>query len=464
MKKTIAIDVVGLTPALLKNMPFLDAWSKKGKITCIEPVLPAVTCAAQATYLTGKYPSEHGIVGNGWYFEDECEIKFWRQSNKLVQAEKIWEVAKKKNPEFTCANLFWWYNMYSSVDYAVTPRPQYRADGQKIPDCYSHPAELRDRLQEELGTFPLFDFWGPRTTIKSSRWIANASKLVEEWHSPTLTLIYLPHLDYNLQRYGTKHPSIAKDLLEIDDVCKDLITFYEGRGGEVLVLSEYGITDVSKPIHLNRVLRQAGYINIRHENGLELLDAGASQAFAVADHQICHIYINDKSKLHKIKQLLSGVGGIELLLDEEGKKKYHLDHARSGDLVAIADKESWFTYYYWLDDARAPDFARLVDIHKKIGYDPVEMFTNPNIKVLPAVVGWKLLKKKMGFRTLMDLIPLDATLIRGSHGRTPENNQDKPLIISPLKDNLSTELILSTQVFEVILQNLELCEYNLFSF
>ncbi len=454
MHKTVVIDVVGLTPALIKSMPFVAEWSAQAKITSITPVLPAVTCSAQATYLTGKYPDEHGIVGNGWYFEEEAEVKFWRQSNKLVQAEKIWERAKKLDSTFTCANMFWWYNMYSSVDYSVTPRPQYLADGRKMPDCYSQPSDLRDKLQAKLGTFPLFDFWGPRTTIKSSQWIAEASKLVEDMHNPTLTLIYLPHLDYNFQRYGTQHPSIAKDLVEIDAVCKDLITFYEKKGAQVVLLSEYGITDVKYPVHLNKILRKAGYLNIREERGLELLDAGASKAFAVADHQICHIYINDKSEISKVKMLLEGVEGIELLLDEEGKKKYHLNHSRSGDLVAVASKDAWFTYYYWLDDAKAPDFARIVDIHKKIGYDPVEMLVNPNIKALPLVVGWKLLKKKLGFRMLMDLIPLDATLIRGSHGRIPEGEQDRPLIISKNKNLLKENTIAPTQVFDILLRHL----------
>ncbi|MCU0393596.1 MAG: alkaline phosphatase family protein, partial [Thermoflexibacter sp.] len=268
MKKTVVINVVGLTPALIgQHTPFLSHWIAQSSVASIKPVLPAVTCSAQATYLTGKYPSEHGIVGNGWYFEEECEIKFWRQSNKLIQAEKIWEKAKKMDSSFTCANLFWWYNMYSSVDYSLTPRPQYWADGRKMPDCYSFPSDLRDRLQDKLGIFPLFDFWGPRTSIKSSRWIADAAKLVEEWYAPTLTLIYLPHLDYNLQRYGNHHDSVLKDLQEIDGVCKDLITFYERRGAQVLVLSEYGITNVSNPIHLNRILRNHHYINVRIENG-----------------------------------------------------------------------------------------------------------------------------------------------------------------------------------------------------
>jgi predicted AlkP superfamily pyrophosphatase or phosphodiesterase len=455
MKKTVVINVVGLTPSLIgQDTPLLQQWAKQGSLSSIKPVLPAVTCSAQATYLTGKYPNEHGIVGNGWYFEEECEIKFWRQSNKLVQAEKIWEKAKKMDSTFTCANLFWWYNMYSTADYSVTPRPQYLADGRKMPDCYSFPADLRDKLQKKLGIFPLFDFWGPRTSIKSSQWIAESAKLVEEWHSPTLTLIYLPHLDYNFQRHGTQHPSIPKDLREIDQVCQDLITFYEKREAQVVVLSEYGITDVSRPIHLNRILRQHNYLAIRQERGLELLDAGASKAFAVADHQIAHVYLNDKSELNKVREILENTAGIELILDEKSKSNFGLNHSRSGDLVVVADKDSWFTYYYWLDDKKAPDFARIVDIHKKPGYDPVEMFANPEIKLLPLVIAGKLLKKKLGFRMLMDIIPLDATLVKGSHGRITEHERDRPLLISKRNDLLSERHIDSSTVFDVLWKHL----------
>jgi predicted AlkP superfamily pyrophosphatase or phosphodiesterase len=454
MKKTVVLNVVGLTNSLIgSNTPFLTRWSAAANNAVINPVLPAVTCSAQATYLTGKWPEDHGIVGNGWYFHDECEVKFWKQSNKLVQAKKVWDVAKAQDPDFTCANMFWWYNMYSSVDYSVTPRPQYLADGRKMPDCYSQPADLRDKLQQELGTFPLFDFWGPRTSIKSSKWIAEASKLTDDLYNPTLTLIYLPHLDYNLQRFGPSDPRIAKDLREIDEVCADLIQFYERKGANVIVLSEYGISDVSRPVSLNRVLRKHDYIAVREERGLELLDPGASKAFAVADHQVAHIYVNDKSKIQEVKKVLQQVEGVEEVLEGEERNKYHLAHERCGDLVAIADKNSWFTYYYWLDDKKAPDFARIVDIHKKPGYDPVEMLADPKIKFLAPLVIGKVIKKKLGFRMLMDIIPLDATLIKGSHGRVPEDKGEWPVLLTRQGAGLEKE-IQATDVFDVILSHL----------
>jgi predicted AlkP superfamily pyrophosphatase or phosphodiesterase len=293
LNKTAIINVVGLSKRIIgSKTPFLKQWVEGKNLSYIDPVLPAVTCSAQTTYLTGKWPSEHGIVANGWFFKEQQEIKLWAQSNKLVQSPSIWENAKARDPNFTCANMFWWYNMYSKVDYSVTPRPQYRADGLKVPDCYSFPPNLRQKLQQELGTFPLFDFWGPKTTIKSSEWIAKASLKVHEWHNPDLILIYLPHLDYVLQKFGHDPKYVDQDLAEIDRVCAKLITALENKGVHVNILSEYGITDVHHPIHINRLLRSMDLIEVRKENGLEILDAGASKAFALADHQVAHVYIS----------------------------------------------------------------------------------------------------------------------------------------------------------------------------
>ena len=452
MNKTVVIDIVALSKRVIgKHTPFIQKWMEKGKGVTIDPVLPAVTCSSQSVYLTGKWPSENGIVGNGWYFKDECEIKFWRQSNHLVQAENVWDLAKKRNPEFTVANMFWWYNMYSSADYAVTPRPLYPADGRKLPDCHSQPMELRDRLQAELGQFPLFTFWGPNTSIESSKWIADAAKKVEEWYNPTLNLIYIPHLDYNLQKYGIDFSKIAKDLREVDDLAKDLITFFENRGAEVLLLSEYGITSVNKPVHLNRIFREKGWIQVKNELGRETFDAGTSAVFAVADHQVAHIHVNDHSKLAEVKALLEKTPGVEKVLDAQGKKDYHIDHVRSGDLVVIADADSWFTYYFWLDDAKAPDYARCVDIHRKPGYDPVELVLDPAIKVPILKIGSKVLKKKLGFRYLMDVIPLDATLVKGAHGRIPESDLDKPLLVGD-SSIIYTDRIQPTAVFDLIIK------------
>ncbi len=448
MKKTVVIDIVGLSSGLIgEYTPFLRSWLSKHPSSRIEPMLPAVTTSVQSTYVTGKWPSEHGIVGNGWYDHADAEIKFWKQSNKLVRGEKIWDKAKQLDPRFTCAFMFWWYNMYSTADFSVTPRPNYLADGRKLPDCYSHPAELRDELQKELGQFPLFQFWGPGANIKSTRWIADSSVYTDKKYDPTLTFIYLPHLDYCLQKSGPDLGVIKNELKEIDEVVKQLVDYYSEKNAEIILISEYGIAPVSRPIHINRILREAGLLQIRVERGLELLDAGASKAFAVADHQIAHIYLNDPSVKTKLLEKIKSVSGIRHILDKEAQKAFHINHERSGDLVIVSENDCWFTYYFWLDDNVAPDYARIVDIHKKPGYDPVEMFMTSKLRA-----GYKLLRKKSGLRYVMDVIPLDANLIKGSHGNTTALQAFHPLIIA---DKLTVkESIQATEVYDIIWQTL----------
>lgn len=447
MNKTVVIDIVGLTSSLIgEHTPFLKKYVESKRLATINPMLPAVTTSVQSTYVTGKLPQEHGIVGNGWYDRLDCEVKFWKQSNKLVQGEKIWERAKREDPTFTCANMFWWYNMYSAADYAVTPRPNYLADGRKLPDCYSVPAELRDQLQRELGQFPLFQFWGPGANIKSTQWIADASVYTDKKYNPTLTLIYLPHLDYCLQKFGQDLLRIRNDLREIDRVVEQLVTHYSITDTQIILLSEYGITDVSNPISLNRVLREHGLLQIRVERGLELLDAGASRAFVVADHQVAHVYVNDPAVTSKVRSIIENVSGIELVLDREQQKQYGINHERAGSLVLMADERSWFTYYFWLDDARAPDYARAVDIHKKPGYDPVEMFMTSRLRA-----GYKLLRKKAGLRYVMDVIPLDPSLIKGSHGRIGNSKEFHPVFIG---DGVIQDQLSATDVYGLIWDSL----------
>src|SRR5579884_3166730 len=399
------INLVGLTPALLgDDTPHLNALRASGALATIDTVTPAVTCSVQTTFVTGLPPSQHGIVGNGWYFRELAQVLFWRQANQLISGQRVWESGRDRNPEFTCANMFWWYNMYSSVDYSVTPRPLYPADGRKIPDIYSEPADLGERLKASIGEFPFFNFWGPRADIRSSRWIAEASICVDKWFSPTLLLIYLPHLDYNLQRLGPNDSALRSDVRAIDDVCGKLIDHFRTTGRRIMVLSEYGITAVTGPIHINRVLRKSGLLRVRPELGLEMLDAGASDAFAVSDHQIAHIYVRNPAKMAEVQRLVERIEGVDMVLNDEGKTEFGLNHPRSGELVAISKPDRWFTYYYWLDDSVAPDFARTVDIHRKPGYDPAELFVDPKIAVPQLRVAKTLLKKKLGFRYLMNVI------------------------------------------------------------
>jgi predicted AlkP superfamily pyrophosphatase or phosphodiesterase len=453
MNKTVVIDIVGLSANLIgEHTPFLKQYLQGRHLTPIKPVLPAVTTTSQSTYITGKWPSENGIVGNGWYDRDDSEVKFWKQSNKLVRGEKIWDAAKKLDPSFTCSKMFWWYNMYSTADFSVTPRPQYHADGVKAPDCYSFPPELRDELQKDLGQFPLFNFWGPNANIKSTKWIADASMWVDNKFNPTLTLIYLPHLDYCLQKFGPDFSRISTELHEIDKIVEDLVKFYEAKNTKIVLLSEYGISPVSKPIHINRILREEGLIAVRNERWYELLDAGISKAFAASDHQIAHVYLNDPTIKDQVINVLKRNPDIDLVLDKEAQKEYHINHERSGDIVAVAKPDAWFTYYYWLDDTKAPDYAHLVDIHRKPGYDPVEMFMDPKNPLIKLRAGYKLARKLLGFRYLMDVIPLDATLVKGSHGTVNTPREYYPICITD--SSLKNSEIEAIDVYKVIWEHL----------
>jgi predicted AlkP superfamily pyrophosphatase or phosphodiesterase len=435
MHKTLVILVVGLSPALVgPHTPHLQRLAARGGLRPLTTVTPAVTCTVQSTLLTGLPPSGHGAVANGWYFRDLAEVMLWKQPNQLVAGEKVWEAGKARDPGFTCAKMFWWYNMYAGADWSATPRPMYPANGRKIPDHYTCPPELHDELDAKLGPFPLFRFWGPMADITSSDWIARATLHVMETRDPTLTLTYLPHLDYNLQRLGPDlgHPRLRQDLREIDALCGLLIDAAEASGRRVLVVSEYGITPVRDAIHINRALRAAGLLSVRaEEHGRETLDAGASQAFAVSDHQIAHVYVKDAARIAEVAALVAGLDGVEAVWDAEAKRAHGLDHPRSGELVAMSRADRWFSYYYWLDEAKAPDFARTVDIHRKPGYDPVELFVDPALRWPKLQTGWKLARRKLGQRQLLDVISPSATgLVRGSHGRPTDDPEHGPLVIS----------------------------------
>ena len=451
MKPLVVLNVVGLTPGLLgESTPNLVKLARDGFQAELRTILPAVTCSAQSTLLTGLQPREHGIVGNGWYFRDLSEVWLWRQSNRLVTGKKVWEKGREKNPSFTCAKLFWWYNMYSTADWSVTPRPIYPADGRKLPSIYTYPKELFHLLDQKLGTFPLFHFWGPGADIRSSQWIAGAARIVLETHRPTLTLVYLPHLDYDLQRYGPDFPGLRDQLRAIDRVAGDLAGLARDLGMEVIVLSEYGITAVRSSVSINRILRREGLLAVEETLGWELLDAGASRAFAVSDHQVAHVYVRNKADQGPVKRLLESTAGIDVVLDRDGQATYGLNHPRSGDLVAVAERDRWFDYYYWLDDRKAPDFAPTVDIHRKPGYDPAELFFDPGRKLVKLRILYKLLLKNLGFRYLMDVIPVHASLVRGSHGRLPDHPSEGPVLLSTSKRERTSSLEM-TEVSDLIL-------------
>lgn len=453
MHRTVVLNVVGLTRSLLGS-PLTPSLNRLcSSCIPIRALLPAVTCPVQSTYLTGQVPAAHGIVANGWYDRGLGEVHFWKQSNQLVQGDKIWHEARRRDPACTVANSFWWFAMNGDSDWTVTPRPVYCADGSKIPDCYTAPPELRRQFTRELGPFPLFQFWGPATAIRSSEWIAAAAMALENQYRPTLQLVYLPHLDYCLQKYGP-NGAIDAELQAVDRLCGRLLDYFSTRGCRLIVLSEYGVTPVSRPIHPNRLLRQAGFLALKVDLGREYLDPATSAAFAVADHQVAHVYIRDRGNIPAVRELLSAVPGIERVMAAADIREAGLGHQRSGELLLVAAADSWFTYYWWHDDARAPDYARTVNIHAKPGYDPCELFLDPQLALPKAKIAWALAKKAMGFRSLMEVIPLDATLVKGSHGRPTDHHEAGPLFMTSEPRFLPGSSIMATDVYHLLLDHL----------
>jgi len=407
MSRVCIINVVGLTPKLLAHAPRL---ASVGQATAWRSPLPAVTCTSQATMLTGSPPRDHGIVGNGWYFRETQEIRFWQQANSLVSGRKFYEGVET-------AKMFWWFNQSAPVKYSATPKPHYGCDGSKVFDILDHTG---CDLVKRLGPFPFFSFWGPAAGLPSSRWIADATAIVMREKQPQLTLAYLPHLDYDFQRLPHHDP---QRVAEVDQCASAILDAAEQIDAKVIVVSEYGLVPVQRPVHLNRELRSAGLLGVRRGPFGEMLMPGESDAFAVTDHQLAHIYVRDPARLAEVSALVAKIPGVAAVVRPE---EIDLDHPRSGELIALSEPDSWFTYYYWQDDGVAPDFARTVDIHRKPGYDPCELFLTSKAKAFARVA-----QKKLGFRYKMDVIPLDATLVRGSHGVHPESPEDGPLVIGP---------------------------------
>ncbi len=449
--RLLVVIAVGLRPKDLAEAPAVRALADRGFAAPLRPVFPAVTCTAQATFLTGALPSEHGAVANGWYYRDLAQVWLWRQSNQLVHGEKLYETARRRDPTFTCAKLFWWWNMHARVEWSVTPRPEYHANGLKKPGIYTQPAGLAPRLQAQLGAFPLFQFWGPAAGIAATTWIADAALAVLAEHDPTMMLVYLPHLDYDHQRYGPDDPRSRAAVRALDREAARLIDAALARGAEVVVLSEYGIERATAPVFVNRALHQAGLLAVQETSHGQLLDAGASRAFAVADHQVAHVYVPDPADRGPVRRLLESLSGVARVLDRDAQRLAGVDHARSGELVAVAEPGCWFAYHYWLDEARRPDFAPTVDIHRKPGYDPTELFLDPRRRLPKLRLAWVLLRKALGFRYLMDVIGTDPSIVRGTHGRLYDNADAGPIYVCSSRRD-ATDAVAATAVKELLLR------------
>ncbi len=433
MQPVVLINAVGLTPRLLEYAPRLKAIAAVGWAANMPEVLPAVTCTAQATLLTGKLPREHGVVGNGWLFRDTNEVRFWQQSNKLIQAEPLYatarERAKQRGRAFKSAKLFWWFNQGAAVDISVTPKPWYGVDGNKVFGVTGTPVDIETGIEARIGKFPFPAFWGPMAGLPSTAWIAGCAALVLADHAPDLTLVYLPHLDYDPQRFGPAATDMAKCVKELDDACAPLLDAAAKLGAQVWVVSEYGHCDVTRPVFPNRELRKAGAVGVRGGPFGEQLDLYTTRAFAVCEHQLAHVYVDHPTGIPAVAQLFRTLPGVARVLVGEERAEVGLDHPRSGEVILLAERDAWFAYPFWLDDAVAPDYARAVAIHHKPGYDPCELFFDPALRFPKLHAARRLLRKKLGFRTIFDVVPLDPAIVRGSHGLAAADPLDGPVLI-----------------------------------
>jgi predicted AlkP superfamily pyrophosphatase or phosphodiesterase len=457
----VLINAVGLTPRLLPHAPRFAGLVKTGWQRSLREVVPAVTCTAQATLLTGKMPAGHGIVGNGWLWRDTGEVRFWQQSNRLIQAEPLYQTARRRAAErgrpFRCAKLFWWFNQGAAVDISVTPKPYYGADGNKVFGIQGTPPGLTERLEKALGPFPFHTFWGPLSGLPSTSWIAHCAAEVLRGERPDLTLVYLPHLDYDPQRHGPDGCDMPRLVAELDAVTAPLLTAAQEVGARVWVVSEYGHVPVRRAVLPNRALREAGLLTVRPGPFGETLETFESRAFAVCDHQLAHVYVRDPADIGRIREVVTGLPGVARVLAGAERAKVGLDHPRSGELVALSEPDAWFAYPFWLDDRQAPDYARTVDIHRKPGYDPCELFFDPKLWWPWGRAALRLGQKKLGFRTLLDVVPLDPGLVKGSHGLPAADAQDRPLLIGDGPAPAGAELPM-TAVRDLVLEALGLAD------
>jgi predicted AlkP superfamily pyrophosphatase or phosphodiesterase len=458
LQPLVLINAVGLTSRLLSKAPRLAQLAKTGWARPLREVIPAVTCSAQASILTGELPEGHGIVGNGWLFRETGEVRFWQQSNKLLQSEPVYATAhaqaQRAGRSFRAAKLFWWFNQGAPVEISVTPKPHYGADGNKVFGITGTPDRLPEQLERALGPFPFHTFWGPKAGLPCTNWIAACAAEVLQRERPELSLVYLPHLDYDPQRFGPSGCDMTRLVRELDDACAPLLDAARAIGARVWVVSEYGHIDVRRPVSVNRVLRDAAMLQVRDGPFGEMLDTFGSRAFAVCDHQLAHVYVERPVDVGRVRDLLGGVDGVSRILAGEERREIGLDHPRSGELVVLAQPDSWFAYPYWLDDRRAPDFARTVDIHRKSGYDPCELFFDPRLWWPKGRAIRRLIQKKLGFRTRFDVIPLDPKIVRGSHGVPAAQTGDRPVLIGDGPEPAGVDSLATTEVKDLLLKAL----------
>jgi len=435
-KHVVFLSVPGLRPDDVERMPHLKRLMSTGDQSSLVASCPAVTWPAQANMLTGKLATDHGVVANGFFWRDEAKVEMWTASNEKITAPQIWDVLHQHDASLTSAVWFPMLSKKCGADYVCMPAPIHNPDGSESLWCYTKPIELYGDLRDAFGHFPLQHFWGPMANIKGSSWIADSATIAAQRYQPNFFYLYLPHLDYAAQRDGPDSEAAMTALTELDDVIASLVsnftTAYADQELTWMVASEYVITPVDHVTYPNRMLRSAELLNVRDEDDGEHLDVANSPAWALVDHQFSHVFVKDADPhvVQQVAELFEGQPGISEVLVGDNRQKYGLDHERSGEVVLISTANSWQAYYWWEDDARAPGFARTVDIHRKPGYDPVEMH----------------------FDRATKSIPLDATLVKGSHGAPANTPAQQGILLVSQKGVLNGDRLSDTDVAGLVLR------------
>jgi predicted AlkP superfamily pyrophosphatase or phosphodiesterase len=448
----IFLSIPGLRERDLVSMPKLRELTRHGETATLVPSFPSVTCPVQANMTTGKTPAQHGVIANGFYWRDKRQVEMWTAWNDCIQSPQIWDILGQHDDNLTTAVWFPLHSKGAGADFICTPAPIHNPDGSESLWCYTRPTEMYGELRDKLGDFPLKHFWGPLANIKSTAWIVDSAIIAAREYRPDFFCIYLPHLDYAAQKNGPDSAEAQRSVTELDEQIgklgdalheaysaapphADPLPGGEGAmpGGPTwLVASEYAIVPVDHVLYPNRMLREAGLLTVREEPDGEHLDFAASRAWALVDHQFSHVFVQpgDIEAVSQVRKRFEGQAGVAEVLVGDQRGRYHLDHERSGEVILVSAPNSWQAYYWWLDDAKAPGFAKTVDIHRKPGYDPVELFFDPQTRS----------------------IPLSAGLVKGSHGAPAESENQRGVILSSASGVLGNQVLVDTQVFDIVLR------------
>lgn len=430
----IFLSLPGLREQDLEHMPRLSQLAME-RATLV-PSFPCVTWPVQANMLTGKLPQDHGVIANGFYWREQQQVEMWTAGNEVIQSPQIWDLLHQRAPALTSAAWFPMLSKRSGADYVCMPAPVHNPDGSESLWCYTKPEALYGELRDALGHFPLQHFWGPLASIPSSAWIAQSAVIAARKFQPQFFYLYVPHLDYAAQKYGPNSTEAVTALGELDEVLGQLTDGFSEAYGESellwLVASEYVINEVDHVTYPNRRLRESGLLAVNRKADGEHLDVAGSRAWALVDHQMAHVFVReaDATVVRQVADLFGACPGVAEVLVGPDRKRYGLDHERAGEVVLVSKSNSWQAYYWWEDDHLAPEFARSVDIHRKPGYDPVELH----------------------FDFATKSTPLDATLVRGSHGAPATSDQRCGILTSSAAGILPDTRLRDVDVASLVLK------------